>query len=604
MVAVAMPEFQTETVRRRDCAVAAVGEWVTTFPNVRPLAAGELRDYGSRALTGGWRLAVQFHDQLRQLDLLLPDGFPRQPPRIALVDRPEFLTWPHVDEDGVLCLLGDHAEIDFTRPVEVASTLLSSAAELVEDLAATGRPEDFRAEFNTYWNRTVSAQRQTVYSLLTSDQRSRTVSVWRGRAFYLIGEQAEIEAWLLNRFKSGVKTEVESAAVVWLPRPLLPAEFPSKPDHVFLLARQANAGPLLEQMVCNGKGEVVIFAAPTANGPCFGAVTLVAGRKYGKRALTPDGPIPGFRPGKAPKSILVSKLYGDGAALKSEVERADAPWVHGRGQDPRFERLRNATVAVLGCGSVGAPTAIQLAGAGVGGLILIDPETLRWANVGRHPLGAPGVGNDKASAVADRIRSSYPHIRKVEDIDGRWPSLGEDALKKLAECDLIVSAIGNWAAEGSLNEWHRQRRAGPIVYGWTEAHACAGHAVAIVPTDGCLQCGFSPDGAPRLRVTDWPAGSTLRQEPACGATYQPYGPIELGHVVSLLAETALDCLLGTITTSVRRTWVGRKALLDGAGGVWNPEWLALSGGRHMGGFVEESAWPRQPSCVECGAPAT
>lgn len=599
-----MPETNPGTTLRREIAAAAVGDWIREYPCVRPLIPGELRAYDCRHMQEGWRLDVQFHDRTRQLDLLLPHGFPRQPPRIALVDRPEFLTWPHIDKDGVLCLLGDHAEIDFTRPVEVASTLLSSAAELVGELASTGRPEDFRAEFNTYWNRTVTPRQPKVYSLLSPIQQSRMVAVWRGRAFYLIGEQVEIDAWLMNRFKSGVDTKVEAAAVVWLPQPLLPSEFPSKPDHVFRIARQVNAGHLLERMVCQEKGEVVIFAAPTPNGPCFAAVTLVAGRRYGQSALTPDGPIPGFRPGKAPRSILVSKLYGDGAALKSEVEQADAPWVHGRGQDPRFERLRNATVAVLGCGSVGAPTAIQLAGAGVGGLILIDPETLRWANVGRHPLGATGVGNEKASALADRIRSSYPQIRRVEDNAGKWPSLEDDLLTKLAECDLIVSAVGDWAAEGNLNEWHRQYRKGPIIYGWTEAHACAGHAVAIYPSGGCLQCGFSPDGVPNLRVTDWPAGGTLKQEPACGATYQPYGPVELGHVVSLLAETALDCLLGVISTSVRRTWVGRRALLEGAGGTWNPAWLYQAGGRESGGFIEESVWPRTTHCVECGEAAT
>ncbi len=591
-------------VARRERSAAAVGDWITTLPGVRPLGPGELRPYDARNPIGGWRLEVDFPGRKRRLDLLLVDGFPRQPPRIAVVDRPEFLAWPHVDEDGVLCLLGDHAEIDFTRPAEVASILLASAAELVEDLAATGRPADFQTEFNTYWSRAVPRRRPKVYSLLPTVQPSRLARVWRGRAFYLVGDQVEIDAWLLNRFISGVETKTEAAAVVWLQRPLLPSEFPSKPSQVFRLAEQAGAGRLLERLVCDEKGSVVIFAASTPNGPCFAAVTLVAGSRYGQPAPTADGPIPGFRPGKAPRPLLLSRLYDGGTALKSEVERADAPWVHGRGQDPRFERLRGATVAVLGCGSVGAPTALQLAGAGVGGMILVDPDTLRWANVGRHPLGAPGVGRGKAAALAEHIRSSYPHVRRVEDVDGKWPRLGDDVMRRLADCDLIVSAIGNWAAEGALNEWHHQKRNGPVVYGWTEAHACAGHAVAICPPGGCLQCGFSPDGVPNMRVTDWPAGGTLRQEPACGATYQPYGPVELGHVVSLLAETALDCLLGVIADSVRRTWVGRRALLEGAGGAWNPAWLSQAGGRESGGFVEEAAWSRAPHCVECGEPAT
>ena len=46
---------------------------------------------------------------------------------------------------------------------------------------------------------------------------------------------------------------------------------------------------------------------------------------------------------------------------------------------PAIARLRNATVAVFGCGSVGAPVAINLARAGVGKLVLVDKQTLKGA---------------------------------------------------------------------------------------------------------------------------------------------------------------------------------------------------------------------------------
>jgi molybdopterin/thiamine biosynthesis adenylyltransferase len=361
---------------------------------------------------------------------------------------------------------------------------------------------------------------------------------------------------------------------------------------------------VLEQLIADEQGEVVVLAAPTANGPCFAAVTLVPKYGYGQSAPTLDEPVRGFRPGKVPRRLLVSRRYGGGVARKSVVERADAAWIHGRGQDQRFARLRAATVAVIGCGSVGAPVALQLAGAGVGKLVLIDPELLKWANVGRHPLGAGGVGRSKAEGLAELIKSSYPHVRGAEAIAERWEDTGDAALKQLAECDLVVSAIGNWAAEGALNEWHLANRRGPVVYGWTEAHACAGHAVAIFPSGGCLQCGFTTSGTPVLRVTDWPRGATVRQEPACGATYQPYGPVELGHIISLVAETALDCLLGTVDKSTHRVWAGRQALLESVGGVWSPEWLAVAGGHIKGGFVEEREWLWSPTCVECGASHT
>jgi hypothetical protein len=78
-------------------------------------------------------------------------------------------------------------------------------------------------------------------------------------------------------------------------------------------------------------------------------------------------------------------------------------------------------------------------------------------------------------------------------------------------------------AESALNRWHiAQGRGRPVLYGWTEAHACAGHAVVIAGEDGCLQCHIGRTGAPALTVVEWADGGDANQEePACGAHYQP-----------------------------------------------------------------------------------
>lgn len=600
-----MPEQEvTDPLARHQHAVDVIGAWASGLPGGRALCPDELGAYPKRAAFAGWRIEVVFADRTRRVDLLLENGFPRRPPRVMLVDRPKFLTWPHVEEDGALCLLGGSAEVDHSHPAEVAQNLLAEAADLIEDLIAGWRQDDFRSEFYSYWNRSVKSQAPEVYSLLEPGPPSRMARVWRGRSFYLVGDEEAITAWMENCNPRGGPWKTSPAPVLWLDKPLLPNEFPRTAADVMAIARRCGGEHILKQLASEDAGDVVVvIAADTPNGPCMAAVTLIPQAVRNQRQSRPDEPIPGFRPGKAPRQLLVSRMYGGGTTVRSTVERADAAWVHGRGQDPRFSRLREATVAVLGCGSVGAPTALQLAGAGVGRLFLIDPELLKWANIGRHPLGAAAVGRAKADALAEKIRADYPHILGVEPLFARWEEAEPSTLKSLASCDLVVSTIGDWAAESALNAWHRVNRRGPIVYGWTEAHACAGHAVAIFQPGGCLQCGFTGAGAPLLRVTDWPAGATVRQEPACGATYQPYGPVELGHIVSVVAETALDCLLGTINKSKSRTWAGRLSQLENAGGKWNPEWLTATGDRNKGGFVEEREWPVARTCVECGAAA-
>jgi hypothetical protein len=202
--------------------------------------------------------------------------------------------------------------------------------------------------------------------------------------------------------------------------------------------------------------------------------------------------------------------------------------------------------------------------------------------------------------LADRITTDYPHMVGVEAHGQCWEEVAKATPGFLSSCDLVVSATGDWAAEGALNEWHlSEGRRRPVIYGWTEPYACAGHAVAITGNGGCLQCGLSTAGVPGLRVTEWTPGVTQRQEPACGVVYQPYGPVELGQIVNLIAELAVDCLLGAITSSTHRIWAGRRTRLETSGGKWTPEWLTIAGNRLQGGFIEERTWQDSLSCIEC-----
>lgn len=64
--------------------------------------------------------------------------------------------------------------------------------------------------------------------------------------------------------------------------------------------------------------------------------------------------------------------------------------------------------------------------------------------------------------------------------------------------DVIVSTTGNWASIAALCDWGRSASSKPVVVGWTEPHACAGHAVAIVGDDACIHCGFDCESACKI----------------------------------------------------------------------------------------------------------
>jgi hypothetical protein len=330
-----------------------------------------------------------------------------------------------------------------------------------------------------------------------------------------------------------------------------------------------------------------VFGANTENGPA--TATAVVNRPKVVRGRDPLSA--GFRPSAVPEAVVRTRLFGGTPADRNSVERVDPAWIHGRGHDPRVPRLRDATVAVLGCGSVGAPVAHALARAGVGRLILVDKEILKSANVGRHPLGVESIGDAKTAALARQIRAALPHVevtRHISDVQ----DLLLRANDPLAEVNLIVSALGDWPAESLLDEWQAaQGHRVPIVYGWTEPHAAAGHAIAISTVSDSLRAGLDAYGTPRLIAVRW-AKETRRYEPACGAAFDPYGPVELGFVTSMVAQVALDALLGQVRSGTHRIWLARRSLVEAAGGTWSDELRALAPNALDGATIVERRWGR------------
>jgi hypothetical protein len=382
--------------------------------------------------------------------------------------------------------------------------------------------------------------------------------------------------------------KLRSGVLAWLDEVPLPSQYPSSAKDVYDMAAGAGAAHFLDDLARETRPRMfVVLGTNTENGPAL--ATAVVNRPKVLRGRDPL--VAGFRPSAVPENVLHARLFGGTAADRNSVERVDPAWVHGREHDPRILTLRGATVAILGCGSVGAPVALALARAGVGRLILVDKESLKGANVGRHPLGVGAIGAPKAMALARMIRSSLPHVDVTYHV-----STVQDVLLRaadpLAKVDLVVSALGDWPAESLLDEWQAaQEDRVPIVYGWTEPHAAAAHAIVVSAAGDRLRAGLDAYGAPHLIAVRW-TQETRRYEPACGAVFDPYGPVELGFVTSMVAQTALDALLGQTNSGTHRIWLARKAFVEAAGGTWSDELRAVAPQALEGATMVERRWGR------------
>lgn len=78
---------------------------------------------------------------------------------------------------------------------------------------------------------------------------------------------------------------------------------------------------------------------------------------------------------------------------------------------PELHPLRGKTVAVIGLGCVGAPSALAFARAGVGELRLLDGDSVSAGTICRWPLGLPAVGAGKVRELARYISNNFPFTR-------------------------------------------------------------------------------------------------------------------------------------------------------------------------------------------------
>src|ERR1700693_646772 len=597
-----MPDGPTLDQRRQH-AILQLDDFLRCECGAVQIPDAEVKTIRAGAFISGWRLTIQPLQQPRKLNICVDALFPFSSPRFLLVDGPPFMTWPHIETDGMLCLADESATVDGSQPIEMTRQLLVEGAfPLLRASENRSNREDFRAEFYSYWNRTISSGEPPIWSLIGAHGPARRLRIWRGRQFSVVGEtEGQVLQWLKNlRGDQTQFDETEASCLLWLDLPPVPEEYPRHSSDVWRMASATGGSEILSELAAKEKGAItVVFGSMSENGPCFGAVKIFNAARTDVIGRSVNSIERGFRTGRVPRRLIAERiLKSQNAVSRSKVERADASWIHGRDQDSPQGILGDRRVVIVGCGAVGAPVATQLAMAGVGSQLLLDPEVLTWSNVGRHPLGADSVGYSKAEQLAKKLRTCFPH----EKFDSRSEGFGEVVAKEpllLLNWDLIVCATGIWTVEGTVNAWHRSGM-GPsqVIYVWTEPHACAGHAVAVERSSACLQCQFTRLGDAKTNITDWEKSET-KHEPACGAVYQPYGPIELSWTTALASALALDCLLGKISTSTHRMWAGPQSLLVAAGGVWNADWIGGRKERAAGGFLEERVWEKDATCPVC-----
>jgi len=149
------------------------------------------------------------------------------------------------------------------------------------------------------------------------------------------------------------------------------------------------------------------------------------------------------------------------------------------------EKLRRATVLVVGCGGLGVPVMTYLAAAGVGCVGLVDSDRLEASNLHRQTLySLADVGRPKVELAAARLRALNPEV-EVRTHPVRLDAAC--AAEIIQPYSLVIDCTDNFAAKFLLNDTC-VRLGKPIIF--SSVYQYEGQLQVVRPERGsaCLRC--------------------------------------------------------------------------------------------------------------------
>lgn len=194
------------------------------------------------------------------------------------------------------------------------------------------------------------------------------------------------------------------------------------------------------------------------------------------------------------------------------------PQVGAAGQ----ERLKAASVLIVGLGGLGSPAALYLAAAGVGRLGLLDHDDVAVHNLQRQILhDTPSVGRAKTDSARARLEALNPAVR----LDTWHLALTrENARGIVADYDVVLDGTDTFTTRYLLNDACVLERR-PLVH--ASVHRFEGQLSVFATADGpCYRC-LHPEPPPAGSVPSCAEGGVLGVLPGLLGTLQATEALKL-----------------------------------------------------------------------------
>jgi adenylyltransferase/sulfurtransferase len=174
--------------------------------------------------------------------------------------------------------------------------------------------------------------------------------------------------------------------------------------------------------------------------------------------------------------------HSNGAAAVPDYSRQMAlKEVGAAGQ----EKLRRASVLVVGCGGLGVPVMTYLAAAGVGRVGLVDSDRLEASNLHRQTLySLADVGKPKVELAAARLQALNPEVEVLTHAIRMDATSAPAIIEPYA---LVIDCTDNFSTKFMLNDTC-VRLGKPIIF--SSVYQYEGQLQVVRPERGsaCLRC--------------------------------------------------------------------------------------------------------------------
>lgn len=476
-------------------------------------------------------------------------------PSFLLKNSSDYPTLAHVlplgvEDFGSVCVGGhDSVSVNYERPELAFVESLQRHIDLLQRviLDQAWNKEELIREFYSNWLQVCDAKLPALICAASGEPEEIVVYApvagmsWGFEANYFgITDSVSGLADFSHIARQGKGRSTAGAGYVLPLTELLPA--PQAPEHVkewYLKTVQQNVIPESFRQK-RGRRFWLLFTAKTPSGATWFGLELEYGGKGKKTLPTTVDRLANWKV----KPLRVIVFNRERLMPRSGADRG----------------LEEKSVLVVGCGSVGGELAYKLGSAGVGKIVLCDPDQYSVDNIYRHVLRDTFIGCNKAFALSISLDSKYPWLRSSYRTS-RLLELRDKGF--LSSFDLIVVAIGVPTHERLFHDFLLENDVKtPVINTWLEGYGIGGHAVLdLRDGQGCLRCAyvdFQSGGrglASNLNFLE-PNQDLTVNHAGCGELFIPYSGVSAAQTALIASNLAIGSLSGLIEQSSKVSWKG------------------------------------------------